>query len=297
MTANRNNNIQIAFETIFHSYSTTLWKELNSRLPLFTMSKATPQVQEYWLPGFGLSRNIVLSNIQYFLGLSATVRPYTYQVCPAQYCTSVVAERNPAGARGLPHRWVAVDASKCTQTPEPLHVPTTDSASCHQQQIEDLQRLSKEYERQARLRLNTSGGREPYINEPIPVGAGRRLCSLVKRQTVSRDLRALAIECEQRAQADLEWSRRASRTTGSEDATCHGKKRDDDSDEGPNGGQSGRDGKSDSSTPTRGSQSSSFSQRSSQNSANPSYGGSYSWALRLATDIARRYQLVYFHHV
>ena len=38
----------------------------------------TPQVQEYWLPGFGLSRNIVLSNIQYFLGPSTTVRPYTY---------------------------------------------------------------------------------------------------------------------------------------------------------------------------------------------------------------------------
>ena len=44
------------------------------------MASATPQVQEYWLPGFGLSRNIVLSNIQYFLGPSATVRPYTYQV-------------------------------------------------------------------------------------------------------------------------------------------------------------------------------------------------------------------------
>ena len=40
---------------------------------------ATPQVQEYWLPGYGLSRNIVLSNIQFFLGPSATVRPYTYQ--------------------------------------------------------------------------------------------------------------------------------------------------------------------------------------------------------------------------
>jgi len=79
------------------------------------MSKATPEVQEYWLPGHGLSRNIVLSNIQYFLGPSATVWPYMCQVCPAQYCASAVAERNPAGARGLPHRWAAVDASKCTQ--------------------------------------------------------------------------------------------------------------------------------------------------------------------------------------
>lgn len=51
--------------------------------------------------------------------------------------------------------------------------------------------------------------------------------------------------------------------SSSEDATCHGKKRDDDSDEGPNGDQLGRDDKSDGSTPTRGSQSSSFSQKSS----------------------------------
>ncbi|KAL4795520.1 hypothetical protein BDV19DRAFT_166321 [Aspergillus venezuelensis] len=38
------------------------------------------QVQQYWLPGYGLSRQIVLGQIQYFLGPSATVRPYTYQV-------------------------------------------------------------------------------------------------------------------------------------------------------------------------------------------------------------------------
>ncbi|GFF48075.1 conserved hypothetical protein [Aspergillus lentulus] len=37
------------------------------------------QVQQYWLPGYGLSRHIVLGHIQYFLGPSATVRPYTYQ--------------------------------------------------------------------------------------------------------------------------------------------------------------------------------------------------------------------------
>ncbi|KKK26273.1 hypothetical protein ARAM_003056 [Aspergillus rambellii] len=37
------------------------------------------QVQQYWLPGYGLSRHIVLGQIQYFLGPSATVRPYAYQ--------------------------------------------------------------------------------------------------------------------------------------------------------------------------------------------------------------------------
>jgi hypothetical protein len=44
-----------------------------------TMSLSTAQVQEYWLPGYQLSRHIVLGHIQYFLGPSATVRPYTYQ--------------------------------------------------------------------------------------------------------------------------------------------------------------------------------------------------------------------------
>jgi hypothetical protein len=35
---------------------------------------------EYWLPGYNLSRHIVLSQIQYFLGPDASVRPYNYQV-------------------------------------------------------------------------------------------------------------------------------------------------------------------------------------------------------------------------
>ncbi|KAJ5103649.1 hypothetical protein N7532_004178 [Penicillium argentinense] len=37
------------------------------------------RVQQYWLPGYGLSRHIVLGHIHYFLGPSASVRPYSYQ--------------------------------------------------------------------------------------------------------------------------------------------------------------------------------------------------------------------------
>ncbi|EKV05937.1 hypothetical protein PDIG_81340 [Penicillium digitatum PHI26] len=44
-------------------------------------------VQQYWLPGYGLSRHVVLGHIQYFLGPSATVRPFVYQVCPASAST------------------------------------------------------------------------------------------------------------------------------------------------------------------------------------------------------------------
>src|SRR5271170_2810982 len=38
-------------------------------------------VQEYWLPGYGLSRQIVLSQLPFFLGPTASVRPFTYHVC------------------------------------------------------------------------------------------------------------------------------------------------------------------------------------------------------------------------
>lgn len=44
------------------------------------MSHAATQDGQYWLPGFQLSRHIVLRQLQYFLGPSATVRPYSLQV-------------------------------------------------------------------------------------------------------------------------------------------------------------------------------------------------------------------------
>ncbi|KAL1962085.1 hypothetical protein VTN77DRAFT_613 [Rasamsonia byssochlamydoides] len=96
------------------------------------------QVQQYWLPGFGLSRHIVLGHIQYFLGPNASVRPYTYQ-----------------GREGyLIHG-----------------VPLT------REQINDLAVMSREYERQEAARMTNracvdNAGRqssEPYINEIIPV--------------------------------------------------------------------------------------------------------------------------------
>ncbi|BCS22423.1 uncharacterized protein APUU_30648S [Aspergillus puulaauensis] len=89
-------------------------------------------VQQYWLPGYGLSRQIVLGHIQYFLGPSATVRPYTYQ-----------------GREG----YLIVG------------VPLT------REQINDLAVMSREYERQETLRMagESNPQSEPYINEIIPV--------------------------------------------------------------------------------------------------------------------------------
>lgn len=74
-----------------------------------TMSLPTPQVQEYWLPGYGLSRNIVLSNIHYFLGPSATVRPYTFQVCISTFANDPYLTETNLGQRRLSHCWHALN--------------------------------------------------------------------------------------------------------------------------------------------------------------------------------------------
>ncbi|KAL2800909.1 hypothetical protein BJX66DRAFT_102371 [Aspergillus keveii] len=103
-----------------------------SRHNPYTRRKKMSQVQQYWLPGYGLSRQIVLGQIQYFLGPSATVRPYTYQ-----------------GREG----YLIVG------------VPLT------REQINDLAVMSREYERQETLRMagDSNSQAEPYINEIIPV--------------------------------------------------------------------------------------------------------------------------------
>ncbi|RAH72358.1 uncharacterized protein BO66DRAFT_427224 [Aspergillus aculeatinus CBS 121060] len=124
-----------------------------------------PETQHYWLPGYGLSRSIVLSQIQYFLGPAASARPYSHQI------------PSPQGRDGY------------LITGVPL---TRD-------QIDDLAAMSREYERQESLRMagdsingsygysscsssgasptaRCSGGREgeePYINEIVWIrGAG-----------------------------------------------------------------------------------------------------------------------------
>ncbi|PKY08389.1 hypothetical protein P168DRAFT_15836 [Aspergillus campestris IBT 28561] len=102
------------------------------------------QVQQYWLPGYGLSRHIVLGHIQYFLGPTASVRPYTYQ-----------------GREG----YLIVG------------VPLT------REQIDDLAAMSREYERQESVRMaidsildGSSSPRddsEPYINDIVLVRSSR----------------------------------------------------------------------------------------------------------------------------
>ncbi|KAL8833392.1 MAG: hypothetical protein Q9170_004302 [Blastenia crenularia] len=84
--------------------------------------------KQYFLPGWGISRNIIFSHIHYFLGPDASVRPYSYQ-----------------GREGY-----------LVLTPGP---PLTES------QIEDLQNLSRQFEQQAAERMTARQGRpEEYAS-------------------------------------------------------------------------------------------------------------------------------------
>ncbi|CAG8939699.1 unnamed protein product [Penicillium salamii] len=130
-------------------------------------------VQQYWLPGYGLSRHIVLGHIHYFLGPSATARPFCYQ-----------------GREG--YMIVGVPLTRvCAPDIDPdLNLSTNNYIESmtdlyHQEQIDDLTAMSREYEKQEATRMthnssnnsnasassenSTNQSNEPYINEIIPV--------------------------------------------------------------------------------------------------------------------------------
>lgn len=102
------------------------------------MSNTMCDTQQYWLPGFGLSRHIVLGQIQYFLGPNASVRPYTFQ-----------------GREGY-----LINGMRLTR-----------------EQIDDLATMSREHERREAARMasracvdsTSKESAEQYINELIPV--------------------------------------------------------------------------------------------------------------------------------
>ncbi|MCJ1358128.1 MAG: hypothetical protein MMC33_008126 [Icmadophila ericetorum] len=111
------------------------------------------EVKSYFVPGFGISRHIIFSHIQIYLGPDASVRPYSYR-----------------GREG--------------------YLVTAPGQPLTRSQIEDLQNLSRQYELQAAERMsatygynnNSSGngygydnsGEEMYINMPVMVQNRRR---------------------------------------------------------------------------------------------------------------------------
>ncbi|KAL2053762.1 hypothetical protein ABVK25_006067 [Lepraria finkii] len=90
----------------------------------------------YFVPGYRISRHVMFTNIHYYLGPCATVRPFSYQQREGYLVSN-------AGT------------------------PLTKS------QIEDLQYLSEQYEQQEAERMIRASGAmssaDVYINKPIPV--------------------------------------------------------------------------------------------------------------------------------
>ena len=153
-------------------------------------------VQQYWLPGYGLSRHIVLGHIQYFLGPTATVRPYSYQVCLSVASTTLsiriltrydyrgakVISSMACHSRGFVFPIFIYKEFEIGKREREPNINNTNSSK--QEQIDDLAVMSRDYEKQEATRMahNTSGAStsspssdnpaaqsEPYINEIIPI--------------------------------------------------------------------------------------------------------------------------------
>jgi len=110
-----------------------------SSTPIPKMPQAANLFSEYWLPGYNLSRHIVFGTLHYHLGPTATVRPYSWH-----------------GREGYL-----------------IHGPQLTK-----EQIDDLVRQSREYERQQSIRMcgraPAAESAEPDINEPVVVTINRR---------------------------------------------------------------------------------------------------------------------------
>ena len=98
-------------------------------------------------------------------------RPYPVLPRPLYYVSPLHLPR----ARRLSYSWHPIDPRKRRQKIPSL----TAVLTIKQQQIDDLQSLSREYERQAAMRMGSrlagnNNQAETFINQPIPVGASRR---------------------------------------------------------------------------------------------------------------------------
>ncbi|KAF2084335.1 hypothetical protein K490DRAFT_49543 [Saccharata proteae CBS 121410] len=95
-------------------------------------------LNSYFVPGFGISRAVIQSEIRYHCGPDAIVRPFTHQ-----------------GRDGF--------------------LVTTAGPPLTKAQIQDIKDASREYEeRQAERATDET---EPFVNRPIPVGQRGRKCS------------------------------------------------------------------------------------------------------------------------
>ena len=128
-------------------------------------SYTSREERQYFVPGYAISRHIIFSHIQYYLGPQASVRPYSYRG----------REGYLVATTGQPLTRVS-GVSPCqlrfSQSPRVM------LRSRNQSQIEDLQSLSRQYEYQAAERMvagsSPDSSEELYINKPVQVQQHRR---------------------------------------------------------------------------------------------------------------------------
>lgn len=107
--------------------------------------------ETYWLPGFELSKQVVLSQIRFMLGPTASARPYSHQ-----------------GSDGF-----MITGSRLTEVSDMDLSDRNFDLTLSKAQIVDLKRQSREHERQ-RARRMTNGQDEPNIHGLVVIRARRR---------------------------------------------------------------------------------------------------------------------------
>lgn len=110
-------------------------------------------LNNYFVPGYGISRAVIQGEIRYHCGPDAIVRPFTHQ-----------------GRDGFLVTTAGPPLTKVSPPSPPARAP----ADCPQAQIEDIKEASREYEERQAER--SGDDTEPFVNKPIPVGtrSGRK---------------------------------------------------------------------------------------------------------------------------
>lgn len=145
--------------TCKHLALKALWNFNLIRSAMPSASRDGTTYTSYFVPGYMISRQVMFSNVHYFLGPQASVRAFTYQQREGYLIN------NPGGPL------TKVNPGVCCSVIQ--HLPMGAKFHCLQNQIEDLQYLSQQYEQQEAARMARASGAlhsgDFYVNKPIPV--------------------------------------------------------------------------------------------------------------------------------
>lgn len=154
-----------------------------------TTTTTSTALNNYFVPGYGISRAVIQSEIRYHCGPDAIVRPFTHQVRDhINYCSTCCMMLHPPAQLTLPAcpgpRWIPrhhqrsfIDKSIRPSKSGSQSLPLTH---LYQAQIEDIKIASKEYEERHAQRTSEDEG-EPFVNKPIPVSPRGRKPDMVEK--------------------------------------------------------------------------------------------------------------------